>query len=296
MLQNKMQPGARPYLDDRQQVLESMDFNHLSIRRLSPVIGAEVSGVDLANLSEAQIEEIDRARLAFRVLFFRDQDISAEAHLDFARQFGELEEHPFIPSAEGEPEIVRFEKDQQVQGVENVWHSDVSWREVPSLGSVLRAHEVPEVGGDTLFSDMVAAYECLDEETRELIDGKIAVHDFTQSFGHLLSAEELAERQKEFPAVEHPVVRTCPQTGEKSIYVNRVFTSHILGMEPEESADLIDRLCRQADVPEFQCRFHWQPDSIAFWDNRLVQHYAANDYWPRRRVMDRVTIIGERPH
>ncbi|MEM0954899.1 MAG: TauD/TfdA family dioxygenase [Pseudomonadota bacterium] len=296
MLQNNMQPGARPYLDQRQQALESLEFKHISLRRLSPIIGAEISSVDLENLSAEQVEEIGRARLAFRVLFFRGQDISAEAHLHFARRFGELEEHPFIPSASGEPEIVRFEKDKQAQGVENVWHSDVSWREVPSLGSVLRAHEIPEVGGDTLFSDMVAAYECLDEETRELIADKTAVHDFTQSFGFLLSPEELAERQKEFPAVEHPVVRTCPETGEKSLYVNRPFTSHILGMEPEQSTALIDKLCRQADVPEFQCRFRWEPNSIAFWDNRLVQHYAANDYWPRRRVMDRVTIIGERPH
>jgi taurine dioxygenase len=123
----------------------------------------------------------------------------------------------------------------------------------------------------------------------------MAVHDFTQSFGAGLDPKALAEKQKEFPAMEHPVVRTHPATGEKSIYVNAVFTSHIVGMDRRESDGLIDTLCRQATIPEYQCRFRWEKNSVAFWDNRAVQHYAASDYWPQPRIMERVTVIGERP-
>jgi taurine dioxygenase len=229
------------------------------------------------------------------VIFFRDQDVSSEQHMAFAKRFGELEEHPFIPSDAPDMEVIRFDKDDKIAGVENLWHSDVSWRAIPSFGSILRAHVVPDVGGDTLFADMVAAYECLDEETKALIEGKRAVNDFTQSFGMMLSPEELIEQQKKFPAVDHPLVRTSPDTGERSLYANAVFTSHILGMDREESDALLARLFLEASVPEYQCRFRWQPHSIAFWDNRVVQHYAANDYWPQHRQMDRVTIIGDRP-
>jgi taurine dioxygenase len=192
-------------------------------------------------------------------------------------------------------EVVRFAKDAETVGVENIWHSDVSWREVPALGSVLRAREVPPVGGDTLFSDMTAAYEGLDDEVKRRIDGLSAVHDFTQSFGVGMPPERLAEMQTRFPAVEHPVVRTHPRTGRRILYVNAIFTSHIVGMPREESDALLDFLFQQASIPEYQCRFRWQKNSIAFWDNRSVQHYAVNDYWPQPRVMERVAIVGDRP-
>ena len=295
-LQHNIKIGPRPYLKDRHERLSQLEWKRITAERLSPCIGAEISGVDLKEpLDEETFDEIRRALLAYRVIFFRDQDISSEQHLAFAKRFGELEEHPFISSDAPDAEVVRFDKDKESVGVENLWHSDVSWREIPSLGSVLRAHIVPDVGGDTLFADMVAAYECLDEDIKELIDGKRAVNDFTQSFGKALDPEALAEQQKKFPAVEHPLVRTSPDTGEKSIYANGVFTSHIVGMSREESDNLLGRLFQEARVPEYQCRFQWRKDSIAFWDNRVVQHYAANDYWPQRRQMDRVTIIGERP-
>ena len=269
-------------------------YARIEVRPLSPTIGAEVSGVDLGKLDDESFDEVRRAFLQCRVLFFRDQHIQASDQIDFARRFGPLEHHPFLPQGK-EDEIVRFEKDDATKGVENMWHSDVSWREVPSLGSVLRAIEVPAVGGDTLFCDMVQAYKGLPDDVRARIDGARAVHDFTHSFGHLMSPDELAKRQAEFPAVEHPVVRTHPDTGEKILYVNRIFTSHIVGMDRDESDRLLDVLYRQADVPEYQCRFHWEAGSVAFWDNRAVQHYAASDYYPSRRVMERVTIIGDRP-
>ena len=273
-----------------------MTVPSIEITPVTGALGAEIAGVDLSKpLSNEVFSDIYRAFLDHLVIFFRDQDISSEQHMGFAKRFGELEEHPFIPSDAPDAEVVRFDKDEKMVGVENVWHSDVSWREIPSLGSVLRAHVVPEIGGDTLFADMVAAYECLDEETKKLIEGKHAVNDFTQSFGMLLSPEELAEQQQKFPAVEHPLVRTSPDTGERALYANGPFTSHIVGMDRNESDELLGRLFLEARVPEYQCRFRWQKDSIAFWDNRVVQHYAANDYWPQRRQMDRVTIIGERP-
>ena len=295
-LQHNLTPGPRHYLKDRHERLDQLEWNHIRVKRISPCIGAEIDGVDLRKPLESKIfDELYAALLAYRVIFFRDQDISSNQHMDFAKHFGELEEHPFIPSDAPDAEVVRFDKDEKMVGVENIWHSDVSWREIPSLGSVLRAHIVPDIGGDTLFADMVAAYECLDDETKVLLEGKRAINDFTQSFGQFLSPTELAEQQNKFPAVEHPIVRVSPETGERSLYANAPFTSHIVGMDRAESDALLGRLFLEARVPEYQCRFKWQANSIAFWDNRVVQHYATNDYWPQRRQMDRVTIIGDRP-
>jgi taurine dioxygenase len=142
---------------------------------------------------------------------------------------------------------------------------------------------------------MIAAHQGLDDATKQRIDGMTATHDFTYSFGLALSPEDLAERQKQFPAVSHPIVRTHPETGRKILYVNSIFVSHVDSVSDADSEALLQQLCQQAMVPEYQCRFRWEPNSVAFWDNRSVQHYASNDYWPNRRVMERVTIIGDRP-
>jgi taurine dioxygenase len=292
----ELKPGPRKFLDARRRELAELRFERIAARPLATTLGAEISGVDLSDLDDATFAEIERAFLEFKVIFFRDQDLPIDAHLEFARRFGELEEHPFLPAKGGYGQVIQFAKDADAVGVENIWHSDVSWREIPSLGSVLHALEVPIIGGDTLWADMEAAYQGLDPETRERIADLRAVHDFTHSFGLLLSPEELEKKRAEFPAVEHPVVRTHPVTGRKSIYVNAIFTSHIVGLPEAESDALLVHLCRQAQVPEYQCRFRWEKHSVALWDNRAVQHYAANDYWPQRRVMERVTIIGDRPH
>jgi taurine dioxygenase len=286
--------GPRPYLRAESERLSQVQYQQLEIAPLSPTIGAEIRGVDLAQLDDATFKEIHRAHLDWKVIFLRDQDITVEQHVAFARRFGELEVHPFLPEG-GAPEVVRFAKDDKVPGFENGWHSDVSWREIPSMGSVLRAREVPAIGGDTLFSDMYAAYEGLGDEVKARIDGRVAVHDFTQSFGRAMKPEDLERQQREYPPVEHPIVRTHAETGRKALYVNAFFTSHVPGLSSDESLALLDLLTRQAHVPEYQCRFHWAKDSIALWDNRAVQHYANSDYFPRQRVMERVTIIGERP-
>ncbi len=287
--------GPRKFLDARRRELEALDFSRIQVTPLAPVIGAEVHGVDLSQpLDDETFAEVERAFLEFKVVFFREQDLSAKQHLAFAERFGELEEHPFLPGGD-EPEIVRFQKGEEMAGVENVWHSDVSWRLVPSLGSVLRAHHVPKVGGDTLWADMEAAYEGLSDGLKARIDGAVAIHDFANSFGLAMTPEKREAMREQYPPAEHPVVRTHPQTGRKCIYVNGIFTSHVKGLAPEESDELLRHLYRQASFPEYQVRFRWEPNSIAFWDNRSTQHYASSDYWPQERVMDRVTIIGDRP-
>ena len=272
----------------------------LSIAPLTPTIGAEISGIDLSKPMTADLlAALRQALLEWKVIFFRDQDITTEAHLAFARQFGELEVHPFAPHKPGYPEVLAITHDRDSKGRENVWHSDVTWRLCPSLGSVLRAIEVPEVGGDTLFSDMYAAYEGLSDEVKEKIDGAVAIHDFAH-FRKLMrsrgkSEAEIEEMNRKYPMAEHPVVRTHPETGRKGIYVNTAFTQYIAGMDRAESDALLAHLYAQAAIPEYQCRFRWQKNSIAFWDNRACQHYAVSDYWPAVRRMERVTIIGDRP-
>jgi alpha-ketoglutarate-dependent sulfate ester dioxygenase len=191
--------------------------------------------------------------------------------------------------------LVRFAKSADTGGYENSWHSDVSWREVPSMGAVLHAVEVPKTGGDTLFADMGAAYDGLDDDTKASIDGLSAVHDYVQAFGSLVKPEDREKTRAEFPPAVHPVVRTHGETGRKLIYVNRNFTDHVVGLDAEAGTALIDRLSREANTVEYQCRFTWEPHSVAFWDNRAVQHYACSDYWPSVRVMERASIVGERP-
>jgi len=289
-------PLHRPFLAETRERLAALRFDHFEVVRQSPTIGAEVRGLSLAEpLSDAAFDEVRRALVEFKVLFFRDQDIDVHAQSRFAARFGELEQHPFLPSNTEQAHVIRFAKDDQVVGYENIWHSDVSWRKVPSLGSVLRAIEVPEVGGDTLWCDMESAYTGLSEDIRRKLEGRVAVHDFTQSFGRALPPDELAARSEEFPPAEHPVFRTHPESGRRCIYVNSIFTSHIPGMPRDESEAVLRHLCAQARVPEYQCRLRWAPGTVALWDNRSTQHYASSDYWPMRRVMERVTVIGDVP-
>ena len=287
--------GPRPHLDQMRREYESRPYSRIEVRPCNATIGAEITGVQLAAVNDQIFCEIEQAFLDYKVLFFRGQQLDTASHLAFARRFGELEEHPFLPASGADAALVRFEKSEEVTGVENQWHTDVSWRERPALGSLLRAIEVPPYGGDTLFADMQAAYEGLPAKLRERVDGLEAVHDFGFSFGLALDEETKKQRQQEFPPVAHPLVRTHPVTGKKALYACKVFTSHIVGLEPEESRELLERLYDEATVPEYQCRFHWEPDSVALWDNRSVQHYASNDYWPHRRVMERAAITGDRP-
>ena len=275
-------------------------MSEFQVHPMTPTVGAEISGIDLSQPQSAStMKKLEEAFVEAKVLFFRDQDITTEDHLRFARFFGELEIHPFAPKKEGFPEVLVIQHDENNRGRENSWHSDVTWREKPSLGSVLRALEVPDFGGDTLFADMNAAYEGLDDETKERIDGKSAVHDFANFRRALIkrgaTEEQIEEFNQKYPNPEHPVVRTHPVTGLKSIYVNVAFTQFIQGMSKEESRKTLRKLYAQAQIPEYQCRFRWKKNSIAFWDNRAVQHYAVSDYHPKRRIVERVTICGDMP-
>jgi taurine dioxygenase len=221
--------------------------------------------------------------------------LTAAQHIAFARHFGDLEIHPATPANQPDPEILRIEHGPDNRGKENFWHSDVTWREKPSLGSILRAIEVPPVGGDTLFVDMHAAFTRLSPEMQRFVSGLTAVHDIARVFAARLG-KPAAELHAKYPPMEHPVVRTHPETGLPCLYVNGAFTSHIKGLSPRESDDLLAHLYAQVADPEIQCRFRWQPGSIAFWDNRSSQHFAASDYFPARRVMERVTVAGCRPY
>ncbi|HEX7777434.1 MAG TPA: TauD/TfdA family dioxygenase [Parvibaculum sp.] len=273
---------------------------HFTVKPLTPTIGAVIHGIDLTKpLGDATLAAIRQTLLEWKVVFFRDQAITTEQHLAFAGRFGELEVHPFAPQKPGYPEVLAITHDRERPGKENIWHSDVTWRIEPSLGSVLRAIEVPDIGGDTLFSDMYAAYEGLGDEVKERIDGATAMHDFAHFRAgmrkHGKSEAEIEAFNKQYPMAEHPVVRTHPETGRKGIYVNAAFTQYIVGMDRSESDVLLKHLYAQAAIPEYQCRFSWAADSIAFWDNRACQHYAVSDYWPAVRRMERVTIVGDRP-
>jgi taurine dioxygenase len=282
------------------QTLRKEALASFEVRPLTPTIGGEIHGIDLRRpLDEAALRDVRAALLEWKVLFFRDQDITTEQHLDFARCFGTLEVHPFAPQKPGYPEVLAITHDRERPGKENTWHSDVTWRLEPSLGSILRSLEIPDVGGDTLFADMYAAYEGLSEAVKAKIEGRTAIHDFAHFRTGLRkrgkSEAEIEEYNKAYPPAEHPVVRTHPETGRKGIYVNAAFTQYIVGMEREESDALLKHLYAQAAIPEYQCRFRWGVNSIAFWDNRASQHYAVSDYWPAVRRMERVTIVGDKP-
>ena len=276
--------------------LSEQAFETITVSPLSPTIGAEIGGFRMGpDVPDEQIAEIKRALLDWKVIFFRDQDVSVADHVAFGRKFGELEVHPFTPNLDEHPEVVVIHHDENSKRGQNQWHSDVTWRQEPSLGSILRGRIIPDVGGDTLFADMIAAYEGLSDELREKLDGRTAIHSFVHNFGRKMSEEERAKTLEKYPEARHPVVRTHPETGRKGIYVNAAFTTEIEDMEPQESRELLQRLYRQAAVPEYQCRFRWQKESVAFWDNRAVQHYAAFDYHPQVRRVERVTVVGDEP-
>jgi taurine dioxygenase len=288
--------GPASHLADEQARLSQLRFKEFELHPIGPTLGAEISGISLGEaLSDKVVHEIRRALCAFKVLIFRDQAINSTQHVEFARRFGELEIHPFIPSNTDHAELVRFEKTADLAGYENLWHHDVTWREKPSMGAILHAIEIPKLGGDTLFADMHAAYEGLEPQIRERIDNLLAIHDYMRAFGHTVAPDQAAKMREQYPEVIHPVVRTHPETGQRSLFVNHVFTREIIDLEPEESDQLIKYLGSEASHPEYQIRVRWEPDSLVFWDNRAVMHYASSDYWPQRRVMERASIIGDRP-
>jgi taurine dioxygenase len=270
------------------------------VRRLGASLGAEILGVDLkAPMDDDAFAAFEAALVEHKVLAVRDQFLTTEQHVAFSRRFGELEVHPMRPQGKF-PEILVLDnhKDNPVLSTD-VWHSDTTFRKTPTKYTILRCEIMPEFGGDTLWANMEAAYEGLSDTFRAMISGLRAVHDF-QNFRVLFKNTEedrikLHRMEDMFPNPSHPVVRTHPVTGRKSIYVNPQFTLRIEGLEPAESRAILDVLFAQARVPEYQFRIRWTPGTIVFWDNRSTQHYAANDYYPQRRRMERTAVVGDVP-
>ncbi len=277
----------------------------ISVEPIAGALGAEIAGIDLSGpLSDRAIGEIRAALLKHLVIFFHDQHLTPEQQLEFGRRFGALQVHEFVEAMAGYPEILEVRKEpEETRNFGGGWHTDVSYLERPSLGSVLYAREVPEFGGDTMFANQYRAYETLSDGMKAMLDGMTAIHSARRPYGpNAARAQAYGPSSMHFvfseaahAEIEHPVVRTHRETGKKALYVNRTFTLRFKDMTEEESAPLLSYLCDHAVRPEFTCRFRWRANSIAFWDNRCAQHNAINDYGGERRVMRRVTIEGERP-
>ena len=274
-----------------------MGYGTIEITPMTPRIGAEVSGIDLTkSLGNQQFQELHDALMEHSVLFFRNQDVDVEQHKNFGRLFGDLHIHPGSPPPPGHPEIliVHADKDSKHIAGEN-WHSDVTCDAEPPMGSILHLWEVPTAGGDTLFASMEAAYDDLSERMKIYLDGLNATHSGEQIYRGRYNNQNHNDTKVTYPRNVHPVVRTHPVTGRKSIFVNKTFTTQINDIPKAESDSVLAFLYSHCAKPDYQVRFKWQPHSIAFWDNRCVQHLALWDYYPQVRSGYRVTVKGDKP-
>lgn len=271
------------------------EFNRIRVTPVTGSIGAEISNVDLRDFDDEILAEIQQAWLDHKILFFRDQDLTQAQHVAYGRALGPLETHPFTDNAAEHPEIVVIDSTPESFVAAENWHSDVTFRECPPLGSVLLGRKIPAWGGDTMFANMELAYDMLSDSLKEEIDGMYAIHSYVKAFGRQMTAEQKAEAMEKYPEQKHPVVRTHPVTGKKTLFINQAFTLNIDGMTTDESRQLRRTLCAQARIPEIQCRFRWEQNSIAQWDNRCTQHYAVPDHGGQHRRVERVTLIGDQP-
>jgi taurine dioxygenase len=271
----------------------------MKVQRIAGALGAEITGIDLRRLDDAQLKEIRATWLEHLVVFFRDQELAPAEFMAFARRIGKPIEYPFVKGIAGFPEIIEVKKlEHEKHNFGGIWHSDTAYLEVPPMASMLLAREVPPRGGDTLFANMVLAYERLSEGMKALIAPLFAVNasakaDVTRTREDRVKTDG-ADTKMEYVA-EHPVVRTHPETGRKALYVNTAHTVRFKGMSEAESAPLLNYLYQHQVRPEFTCRFGWRVGSIALWDNRCAQHNPVNDYHGYRRVMQRITLAGDRP-
>ena len=277
--------------------------HEIDVVPIGAMLGAEIRGVDLSeNVTQSRFDALHDALMAHKVLVFRDQDISSGQHLAFGRMFGEVSVHPFVPHLDDMPEMIELDNhaDNPVLSTD-MWHSDETFRDEPPMGSILRCREMPPVGGDTMWADMTAVLAGLSDKMQSFLSGLEAVHDFKpfrRRFAGLPIKERharLAEFEEQYPNPTHPVITTHPVTGDKVLFVNEQFTLAIKDMREDESRNLLNFLFTLPRIPEYQFRLSWEKNTIAFWDNRPTQHYAANDYFPQRRTMHRITIRGVRP-
>jgi taurine dioxygenase len=296
--------AGSPAVIDPQSRLQS-----LRVEPLTCAIGAVVTNVQISAASRDKdlVTALHRLLLQHKVLFFRNQDMTRPEHVAFARHFGELEDHPVAGSDPENPGLVRIYKnpDQPNDRYENAWHADATWRAKPPMGCVLHCVECPPVGGDTMWANMVLAYEKLPQHVKDQIAGLRARHSIEATFGAAMPLEKRLTLKAQYPDPEHPVVRTHPETGEKILFVNP-FTTHFTNFHTAANvrygqdyapgaAQLLQYLISQAQVPEYQVRWRWQKDDVAMWDNRSSQHYAVMDYPPCHRKMERAGIMGDTP-
>ncbi len=268
------------------------------IKLMAGALGAEIHGIDLTKpISKTAAKEIRRLWLAHQVIFFRNQNLKPINHRELASIFGPFQTHPAYRTVEGFPEITILEATADKPYKIDTWHTDMTFRKHPPLGSVLHGRIIPEKGGDTLFASLSAAYDALSENMKKYVAGLNAVHDFSYGFKESLAEpggrERLAQAVADNPPLEHPVVRIHPETGKKLLYVNRLFTTHIVGVGKKESEAILNFLYDHIVTDEYTCRFSWEPNSIAIWDNRATQHKPVNDFFPAHRLMQRIVIDGE---
>ncbi len=283
------------------QLADLNTAHRLSIRPVGVYLGAEITGIDLGQpLDDATVGALKQAHAEHGVLVFPNQKISAEDLKRFGRYFGELTVHPFSTSSKDNPELIVYDnKEGNPPPPTDVWHSDETFREAPPMGTALCSKVIPDIGGNTAFCSMSAVYEGLSDKMQSLVSGLEAVHDFKPFRGLFPKTQEGLERMRKYediyPPVTHPVVTVHPITGAKVLFVNPQFTLYIKGMDEDESRTLLDLLFRKTYIHEYHYRHSWQPDMVVFWDNRSTQHSALHDYYPKRRLMERITIKGTPP-
>lgn len=274
----------------------------LTITPISAALGAQIDGIDLTQpLNIEQRDAVEQALLKHQVIFFKKQSITPQQQARFAANFGDLHIHPIYPNVPEQPEVLVL--DTAVTDVRDnaVWHTDVTFLATPAMGAVLSAKQLPAFGGDTLWASGIAAFEGLSKPLQALLDGLTATHDFTKSFplerfGN--TPEDFArwdQTRKNNPPLSHPVIRTHPVSGRKSLFVNEGFTTRINELSELESEAVLKLLFAHATRPEYTIRWRWEENDVAFWDNRVTQHFAVDDYRPNRRVMHRATIFGDAP-
>jgi taurine dioxygenase len=274
----------------------------MQVKRIAGALGAEILGVDLSKgLSDSLARDIRQVLLDHQVIFLKKQDLSSQQFLDFAKAMGEPIEYPFVKGLEGFPHIIEVKKlEHEKVNFGGIWHSDTTYLEEPPMGSMLLSREVPPFGGDTMFANQYLAYESLSSVMKNILDGLVGISssaraDVSKTREDRIKSDGKDVVPREFRA-EHPIVRTHPETGRKALYVNTAHTAGIKGMANEESAPILEYLFQYQVKPEFTCRFQWEPNAIAFWDNRCTQHNPVNDYHGFRRVMNRITLKGDKPH
>ena len=273
-----------------------------TIRQLTPSLGAEITGIDLSNdLSNEQLNQIYDDLIKYNVIFFRDQKISPEKHIEIAKSFGTIEKpHPIYPHVEGFPEIVLLKNDKDNPPDTDEWHTDVTFKSDPPFASILYSKVIPPVGGDTLWCSLSKIYDALPDDMKKYLETLRAIHDMGDFRNNYMQEDDIESAKKlnkgfeEFGHAIHSVVKIHPVSKKKFLYVNPGFTSQIVGMSTPDSNSLLTYLFNMMSKPEFQIRFHWTPDTLAIWDNRCTMHYAIGDYMPHQRTMNRITISNDK--